>query len=151
MTFRSLLERLHARDEPRVAAAVGRLRRSRSPPLSRAGSFQDNSSLASPPLSKQGSNASLMSGGGGSVHGGSGGGGGSQRRQDSRSSPGRPFASPGPRGIRRALTVGIGGHDGTNGDHSPVHGGSGDDQAEDFDSRLVGRALRLSMKRKVNS
>lgn len=135
VTFRSLFERLQARDEPTPAVlAATATRRSGSPPLSRASSFQEHSSLSSPPLSRsrQGSDASLAGSGG----------------------SGRPFVSPGPRGVRRASTaglgvgvgIGVGGDSAANGERSPSHG---DEQAEDFDSRLVGRALRLSMKRKV--
>lgn len=133
VTFRSLFERLQARDEPTPAAPT----RLRSPPLSRTSSFQERSSFSSPPLSRHGSSASLVGG-----------------------ASARPFVSPGPRGLRRATTAGVGegvgggdgdddgDGDGTNGDHSPIHG---DEHAEDFDSRLVGRALRLSMKRKVHA
>lgn len=129
VTFRSLFERLQARDEPSSTAAVKRQhqqRRSASPPPSQASSFQDHSSVSasSPPLSRQGSSASLVGG------------------------SGRPFASPGPDRIRRSSTVGVGtGEVASGGERSP---GQEDEQAEDFDSRLVGRALRLSMKRKVN-
>ncbi|CAN0168264.1 unnamed protein product, partial [Ectocarpus sp. 12 AP-2014] len=163
ITFRSLFERLQARDDPReltaaaaapaaAAATVGGPQRRRlgsSPSISRAASFQSHaSSFYSPPLSRHGSNASAS---------GHGGGGGS-RRQDPRLSPGRPFASPGPRGIRRSNTGGVevgagGGGDGANGSDAgwPTGGAgaAGEDQAEDFDSRLVGPALKLSMKRKA--
>eukprot|EP00903_Cladosiphon_okamuranus_P011122 g10498.t1 len=127
VTFRSLFERLQARDKPSSTAAVKRQhqqRRPASPPLSRASSFQDHSSVSvsSPPLSRQGSNASLIS------------------------SSGRPFASPGPRGIRRLGTAGVGIDEASDGERSP---GQEDEHAEDFDSQLVDRALRLSMKRKA--
>lgn len=155
ITFRSLFERLQARDDPRELAAAAaataggppRQRLGSSPSISRAASFHSHaSSFYSPPLSRHGSNASV-----------SGHGGGGSRRQDPRLSPGRPFASPGPRGIRRSNTGGVeagagGGGDGANSDVGWLTGGAGaagEDQAEDFDSRLVGRALKLSMKRKV--
>ena len=123
VTFRSLFERLQARDEPSSSTPAA-AKQQQPPPLSRDSSFQEHSSVSSPPLSRQGSNASL--------HGGSG----------------RPFASPGPRGVRRPGAAGAGGgvREAASGEGSPSHE---DEQAEDFDSRLVGRALRLSMKRKV--
>ncbi|CAM9627893.1 unnamed protein product [Ectocarpus sp. 8 AP-2014] len=152
ITFRSLFERLQARDDPRAAATAGGPQRrplGSSPSISRATSFHNHAaSFYSPPLSRHGSNASAS---------GHGGGGGS-RRQDPRLSPGRPFASPGPRGIRRSNTGGVEagageGGDGPNGSDpgwpTGGAGAAGEDQAEDFDSRLVGRALKLSMKRKA--
>lgn len=151
VTFRSLLERLQAKDDPRdVTAAAAVAADSQrmpppllQPPLSHASSFHMDS-WVSPPLSRNGSNASMSSdvGGGG-------------RRQDPRLSPGRPFASPGPRGVRRGNFApgAVGGRVGGEGDGGgagPIVGGSADDDhAEDFDSRLVGEALKMSMKRKV--
>lgn len=65
-------------------------------------------------------------------------------REPSRPSPGRnrPYASPGPRGVGSARAGGGGGRGGSS-------RGRIDSQGEDFDGRLVDRALEMSINRKV--
>lgn len=64
----------------------------------------------------------------------------------------RPYASPGPRGVRRSTTAGVsrrrGAQGGNSGGPSPVREG-GDEHIKDFDGRFMEQALELSMNRQV--
>lgn len=134
ITFRNLFERLQARDgEENARQPEAQALLSPPPPAS--------SPVMSPHLSRH--SRETVSNGGGVVVAGWG-----QHRGRRASSFGnRPYASPGPRGVRRATSGAPGRIDGGVG-LSPNGVGNGD-QAEDFDSRLVDRALELSMSRKV--
>ena len=78
-----------------------------------------------------------------------------QRPRDRRLSPGRSrsYASPGPRGLRnqRATVVSRSGtlRSRAADEFSPIEVASSHSQGEDFDNRLVDRALDLSINRKV--
>lgn len=152
--FKGLFERRHGRSRKGVAEERPVGRRVSSPPGA-------GSPLMGPAVSLHGSAR-------GEIHrvlsGGGGGNGAaddqallhlSERRYtDPRSSPGRnrPFASPGPRGVRRASSGVDSGSaaGGEGGGHSVANDdGSVGYPTEDFDSRLVDQALELSMSRKV--
>ena len=150
VTFRNFLERLQTKDS--LASASPARERDRVP-LIHSGSV-----LVSQRLLELAGDVGVGNGGGGAASTTSGSAAGGhphpQQQQDlrdgelptPRSSPGRnrPIASPGPRGIRRAST----GSGGGGLMFSPTRGSS-DDQAEHFDSRVVDRALTLSLNRKV--
>eukprot|EP00904_Undaria_pinnatifida_P007285 jgi/Undpi1/3687/HiC_scaffold_16.g07057.m1 len=150
VTFRNFLERLQTKDS--LASASPARERDRVPLIHRG------SVLVSQRLLELAGDVGVGNGGGGAASTTSGSAAGGhphpQQQQDlrdgelptPRSSPGRnrPIASPGPRGIRRAST----GSGGGGLMFSPTRGSS-DDQAEHFDSRVVDRALTLSLNRKA--